>query len=138
MARTPDLLTHYAVCRAAGWPADGPPPQAIIGPVGRPLILDYLAGELRWGLEHAPEAYAVLNTCRALIYLADGGLVSKVAGGDTAGGLVSKVAGGDTALRRGLGPAGLIRRALAQQEGRAAEAAAFVLATATALDRAQR
>jgi Domain of unknown function (DUF4111) len=125
LARTPDLLTHYAVCRAAGWPADGPPPQAIIGPVGRPLILDYLAGELRWGLEHAPEAYAVLNTCRALIYLADGGLVSKVAGGDTA-------------LRRGLGPAGLIRRALTQQEGRAAEAAAFVLATATALDRAQR
>jgi len=122
----PDLLMHYAVCRAAGWPVFGPPPQEIIGPVGRPDILDYLAAELRWGLEHAPEAYAVLNTCRALIYLADGELVSKVAGGEAA-------------MRRGLGPAVLIRRALAQQEGRAPEqrpgpeAAAFALATATAL-----
>jgi Domain of unknown function (DUF4111) len=121
-----DLLMHYAVCRAAGWPVSGPPPEDIIGPVGRQLILAYLASELRWGLEHAPEAYAVLNTCRALIYLADGELVSKVAGGDAA-------------LRRGLGPAGLTRRALAQQAGLAAEqrpgaeAAAFVLATATAL-----
>ena len=122
-----DLLMHYAVCRAAGWPVSGPPPREIIGPVGRQHILPYLASELRWGLEHAPEAYAVLNTCRALIYLEDGELVSKVAGGDAA-------------LRRGLGPAGLIRRALAQQEGRAAEqrpgadAAAFALATAAALN----
>jgi Domain of unknown function (DUF4111) len=121
-----DLLMHYAVCRAAGWQVCGPPPQDVISPVGRELILAYLASELRWGLEHAPEAYAVLNTCRALIYLADGELVSKIAGGEAA-------------LRRGLGPAGLIRHALAQQEGRAAEqqpgaeAAAFVLATATAL-----
>jgi hypothetical protein len=121
-----DLLMHYAVCRAAGWPVSGPPPQQIIGPVGRQQILAYLAGELRWGLEHAPEAYAVLNTCRALIYLADGQIVSKIAGGEAA-------------LLSGLGPAGLIRRALAQQEGRAAEqrpgaeAAAFVLAAAAAL-----
>ena len=124
-----DLLMHYAVCRAAGWPVSGPPPHRLIGPVSRKQIFSYLAGELSWGLKHAPEAYAVLNTCRALIYLADGELVSKVAGGEAA-------------LRRGLGPAGLIRRALAQQQGRAAEqkpgqdAAAFVLATAAALDAA--
>jgi hypothetical protein len=122
-----DLLMHYAVCRAAGWPVSGPPPQQLIGPVGRTQILTYLAGELSWGLEHAPEAYAVLNACRALVYLADGQLVSKVAGGDAA-------------LRRGLGPAGLIRRALAQQQGQAPgrkpgqDAAEFVLATAAALD----
>jgi len=122
-----DLLMHYAVCRAAGWPVSGPPPQQVIGPVGRQQILAYLAGELRWGLEHAPEAYAVLNTCRALVYLADGEIVSKIAGGEAA-------------LLSGLGPAGLIRRALAQQQGRAAgqrpgaEAAAFVLATAAVLE----
>jgi Domain of unknown function (DUF4111)/Nucleotidyltransferase domain len=122
-----DLLMHYAVCRAAGWPVSGPPPEQLIGPVSRKQILAYLAGELSWGLEHAPEAYAVLNACRALIYLTDGELVSKVAGGDAA-------------LRRGLGPAGVIRRSLDQQQGRAAgrkpgqDAAAFVRATAAALD----
>ena len=122
-----DLLMHYVVCRRAGWPVYGPPPQQMIGPVGRQAILGYLAGELRWGLEHATEPYAVLNACRALIYLTDGQVVSKVGGGEAA-------------LRRGLGPAELIRRALDQQQGRAAEerprpdAAAFVLAAAAALD----
>jgi len=122
-----DLLMHYAVCRAAGWPVSGPPPQQLIGPVSRQQVLAYLAGELAWGLEHGPEAYAVLNTCRALVFLADGQLVSKVAGGEAA-------------LQRGLGPAGLIERALAQQQGRAAEqqpgtdAATFVIATAAALN----
>ena len=122
-----DLLMHYAVCRAAGWPVYGPPPRQVIGPVARQQILAYLAGEMRWGLDQAPEAYAVLNACRALIYLTDGQIVSKVDGGQAA-------------LRRGLGPTGLIQRALAQQQGRAAEqqpgadAAAFVLATAAALN----
>jgi streptomycin 3"-adenylyltransferase len=121
-----DLVMHYAVCRAAGWPVSGPPPRQLIGPVSRNQILAYLAGELCWGLEHAPEAYAVLNTCRALLYLGDGQILSKIAGGEAA-------------LRHGLGPAGLIQRALAQQEGRAAEqrpgaeAAEFVRATAAAL-----
>jgi Domain of unknown function (DUF4111) len=122
-----DLLMHYAVCRAAGWPVHGPPPEQLIGPVARERILAYLAGELHWGLEHATEAYAVLNACRALIYLADSQIVSKVDGGEAA-------------LRRRLGPADLIRISLAQQQGRApgrqpgADAAAFVRATAAALD----
>ena len=126
-----DLLMHYAVCDACGWPVYGPPPRQMIGRVGREHILPYLARELRWGLEHAPEAYAVLNACRALSYVADGQIVSKVAGGEVA-------------LRRGLGPAGLIRSALAQQQGFAAErqprpeAAAFVLATAAACSAAAR
>jgi len=121
-----DLLMHYAVCRAAGWPLYGPPPEQAIGPVSRQCILAYLAGELRWGLEHGSEAYAVLNACRALIYQADGQIVAKISGGESA-------------LRRGLGPAGLIDRALAQQQGRAAaqrpgaDAAAFVRAAAARL-----
>lgn len=122
----PDLLLHYAVCRAAGWPVYGPPPQDLIGVVPRPAVLDSLAGELGWGIEHAPEAYAVLNACRALIYLTDHKIVSKITGGETV-------------LSRGTGPAEVIERALAQQRGRepdrppAADAVSFVLATAATL-----
>ena len=94
--------------------------------VRRRMILDYLAGELQWGAEHAPEAYAVLNACRALIYLTDDEIVSKIAGGETV-------------LRGGTGPAEVIRRALAQQRGTepdqlpASEAVAFIMATAATL-----
>jgi hypothetical protein len=101
-----DLLMHYAVCRAAGWAAAGPPPASLIGPVARPAILAYLADELDWGVGYAPEPYAVLNACRAMIYLGDGQIVSKIYGGESA-------------LRSRLGPAGVIERALAQQRGEA-------------------
>jgi streptomycin 3"-adenylyltransferase len=117
---------HYAVCRAAGWPVCGPPPRDLIGAVPRRAILDYLAGELGWGIGHAPEAYAVLNACRALVYLTDHKIVSKIAGGEAV-------------LSRGTGPAEVIERALAQQRGSepdqppAPDAVSFVLATAAAL-----
>jgi hypothetical protein len=107
----PDLLMHYAVCRVAGITVTGPPPTGAIGVVPRPQILAYLAGELGWGLANAPESYAVLNACRALVYLSDGTIVSKIAGGLTA-------------LDRGIGPPGLVRRALDQQQARAPEHAA--------------
>jgi Domain of unknown function (DUF4111) len=122
----PDLLMHYAVCLAAGWPVYGPPAQQLIGEVLRPAILDYLAEELCWGLDHAPQAYAVLNACRAAVYLTDGQIVSKIDGAQTA-------------LRRGTGPADVIRRALGQQRGSlpdgppGPDAADFVLVTAAAL-----
>jgi streptomycin 3"-adenylyltransferase len=121
-----DLLMHYAVCRAAGWPVCGPPPEDLIGVVPRRAIVDYLAGELGWGIEHAPEAYAVLNACRALIYLTDHLIVSKITGGKAV-------------LSRGTGPAEVIERALAQQRGSepdqlpALDAVSFVLATAAML-----
>jgi Domain of unknown function (DUF4111) len=121
-----DLLMHYAVCRAAGWPVRGPAPAELIGSVPRPVILGYLADELSWGIEHAGEAYAVLNACRAQVYLADGRIVSKVAGGRIA-------------LACGRGPAEVIGRALDQQQGHAPQrrpgpdAADFVLAAAGAL-----
>lgn len=121
-----DLLMHYAVCRAAGWRVRGPAPGELIGPISRQAILGYLADELHWGLEHALEAYAVLNACRAAVYLTDGTIVSKIDGGETV-------------LRRGTGPAEVIRRALRQQRGVVAEqptapdAVPFVLATAAGL-----
>src|SRR5215469_8119388 len=42
-----DLLMHYTVCRAAGWPVRGPAPAELIGSVPRPVVLGYLADELR-------------------------------------------------------------------------------------------
>ena len=104
----PDLLMHYAVCRAAGWAVHGPGPRELIGAVPRPAILGYLADELGWGLEHGTEAYAVLNAGRAQVFLADGRIVSKTEGGRIA-------------LARGFGPPEVLRRALDQQQGRATE-----------------
>jgi hypothetical protein len=121
-----DLLMHYAVCRAAGVAVLGPPASELIGPIERAAILEYLADELDWGLANADESYAVLNACRAQVYLADGAIVSKLSGGQTA-------------LRRGSGPAGVITRALAQQRGEqpdqppAPDATEFVSRTAAQL-----
>lgn len=121
-----DLLMHYAVCRAAGVTLFGPDPAAVFGVVPRATILAYLADELGWGLAHGSEAYAVLNACRALVYAADGELVSKVSGGRLA-------------LDQGLGPADVIARALDEQQGKtpagaiAPSAAAFVQLVANRL-----
>jgi streptomycin 3"-adenylyltransferase len=106
----PDLLMHYAVCREAGIALAGVAPHQVIGPVQRRAILGYLADELGWGLANAPESYAVLNACRALVYLADGQIVSKVAGAEAA-------------LARGLGPPDLLQRALDQHRALAPERA---------------
>jgi hypothetical protein len=122
----PDLLMHYTVCRCAGWPVHGPAAPDLIGRVPRLVVLGYLADELGWGIEHGTEAYAVLNACRALVFLADGQIVSKVAGGGIA-------------LARGLVPPAVLSRVLDQQQGKAAERAAapdaaeFVMAAAAAL-----
>lgn len=126
-----DLLMHYAVCRAAGLALASPPPQAAIGAVDRPLILGYLAAELGWGLANGPENYAVLNACRALVYLRKEQLVAKVAGGLAV-------------LEDGSGPADVVRRALDQQQGSAPErpagpdAVAFVRGVAAELRAAGR
>ena len=63
---------HYGVCRTAGYSAFGPPPDEVIGPIARADMLAYHADELSWGLANAPERYAVLNACRARLYLTDG------------------------------------------------------------------
>jgi Domain of unknown function (DUF4111)/Nucleotidyltransferase domain len=123
-----DLLMHYVACRMAGHSVVGPPPADLIGPIARADILAYHADELSWGLANAPERYAVLNACRAMLYL-------------THGAFVSKIAGGEAALQRRIGPPDVITRALAQQRGTqpdqrpAADAIAFVEAAAAMLRR---
>ena len=121
-----DLIMHYAVCRAAGRALTGPPPRDVIGQVPRQVVLSYLADELDWGIRHASEPYAVLNACRAMVFLTDDAIVSKIAGGEAA-------------LDRGFGPAELIMDALRQQRAHGQrqqpgdDAAEFVRATASAL-----
>jgi hypothetical protein len=99
----PDLLMHYVVCRSAAIVVHGPAPGDLIGEVPRRDIVGYLHAELSWALEDAPEAYGVLNACRALAWVDDGKILSKVDGARHA-------------LARG-GPQGLIAAALRMQRG---------------------
>jgi hypothetical protein len=78
----PDLVLHFAVCRRAGQLlGTGLPAVEAFGPVADELVLAQLSSELRWGAEHAPGEYAILNACRAWRFAVDGALVSKVDGG---------------------------------------------------------
>jgi streptomycin 3"-adenylyltransferase len=131
-AHDPDLVMHYAVCRAKGISVHGPAAANLIGEVPRRLILACLAGDLSWGLENASEAYAVLNACRAEAYLTSGQIISKLAGGE----LALEHAKPETA--------GLIARALHQHRGLLPsrppdpDATAFVRAVASRLQTAAR
>jgi streptomycin 3"-adenylyltransferase len=105
-AGDPDLLLHFAVCRARGERiGPGPPAAEVFGPVPRGMVLNQLAAELAWGQEHNPTEYAVLNACRAWRFAADGAFVSKLEGGCSA---LSRVDGADREL---------ITIALARQRG---------------------
>lgn len=104
LAGDSDLLMHYVTCRSAGWVVHGPEPAELVGAVARSTVLGYLADELEWGLDRESQAYSVLNACRALVYLHDEQVVSKIAGGVTA-------------LERGIGPPAAVRRALYEQQG---------------------
>lgn len=77
-----DLIAHYAVVRQSGLRIAGPPPAEVVGAVAREVLLAYVGRELRWGLAQADERYAVLNACRAVAYVRDGVLLSKLAGAD--------------------------------------------------------
>lgn len=94
----PDLVAHFAVCRAAGRVLGrGRPPADVFAPVPDELVVAQLATELRWAAEHAPAEYAVLNACRAWRFVVDGGLVSKIDGGRWA---LDRVPGPDRELVR--------------------------------------
>jgi Domain of unknown function (DUF4111) len=105
----PDLVLHFAVCRAAGrLLGPGRPADQVFAPVPGELVRAQLEAELRWAAEQSPGEYAVLNACRAWRYAADGTLVSKIDGGEWA---LSRVPGPDREL---------IAAALARQRGQPA------------------
>ena len=65
----------------------GPAPQFMFGPMSREMLLEALAQELEWWLEHEAETgfrSPVLNACRAWMYAESGELGSKLAGGEWA------------------------------------------------------
>ncbi len=87
----PDLVLHFAVCRAAGrLLGPGRPADQVLAPVPAGLVRAQLAAELSWASEQRPGEYAVLNACRAWRFAADGVLVSKVDGGEWALGRVAR------------------------------------------------
>lgn len=79
-----DLILHYSVAREHGWSLFGPPSADVFGVIDRKTVVAQLAAELRWAASAAPESYAVLNACRALRFLSDGVLCSKLDGGEWA------------------------------------------------------
>jgi Aminoglycoside adenylyltransferase, C-terminal domain len=80
----PDLALHFAVVRQSGRTLMGPVPEDLVGQLPRDIILEHMRSELRWGLESAPMAYAVLNAARALRFAAENVLCSKLDGGSWA------------------------------------------------------
>ncbi len=76
----PDLVLHFAVCRARGIAVAGPPATQVLPEVPRADLLRSLAAELRWASEKASAHYAVLNACRAAAYAETAQLLSKVEG----------------------------------------------------------
>ena len=79
-----DLPAHFAVLRERGRALVGPPAASIFPPIPRALLLRSFAGELRWAEEHASPSYQVLNACRALRFLEEGVLCSKLDGAEWA------------------------------------------------------
>ena len=75
---------HFAVLRERGRALVGPPPATIFPLIPRALLLRGFAGELRWAEEHASPSYQVLNACRALRFLEEGALCSKLEGAEWA------------------------------------------------------
>lgn len=97
----------------------------MIGRIARVDVLGYLCAELRWALDHACEAYGVLNASRALVYLERDEILSKVDGAQYA-------------LERGT-PHELIIGALAMHHGDRphnppSKAARFIIDTGHALE----
>jgi hypothetical protein len=62
----------------------GPPPAEVFADVDRRRLLRSFADDVTWGLDQGLAGYAVLNACRALRFATDGGLYSKLEGGEWA------------------------------------------------------
>jgi streptomycin 3"-adenylyltransferase len=77
-----DLVLHCAVCRDHAVTVTGRPAGEVFGPIPRERILAAMLSELRWALGHASTGYAVLNACRAMRFVDDGRLCSKIDGGE--------------------------------------------------------
>jgi hypothetical protein len=100
----PDLVAHFAMVRARGQALIGPPPDRVFANPERGMILSSFVNDLEWALENKAGAYGVLNSCRVLRFAREGGLYSKLEGGEWA-------------LESGIGDAHVISAALRRQRG---------------------
>jgi hypothetical protein len=100
----PDLVAHLAMTRAGGIALLGPPPDKLIPPVDRFVLLRSFINDLDWAIEHHRSGYAVLNACRCLRFARTGILGSKFEGGAWA-------------LQTGVGDPSLIGTAMRRQAG---------------------
>jgi hypothetical protein len=103
-AGDPDLVAHFALTRARGVSLFGPPPSEVFAPVDRARLLRSLADDLDWAVHQGLSSYAVLNACRALRFMRNSGLCSKLEGGAWA-------------IEEGVGDPRLIEAALRRQCG---------------------
>ncbi|EGX95376.1 streptomycin adenylyltransferase, putative [Cordyceps militaris CM01] len=113
----PDLLIHFAVCRAKGRIlANFAAPKMrvdVFGAVPRKRIIAQLQDELRRATSEGPQHYAVLNASRAWMYAGTRQLVSKAKGGQWA---MSRLQRDERIPDQG-NKMTLIERALARQTG---------------------
>jgi aminoglycoside phosphotransferase (APT) family kinase protein len=80
----PDLVMHYAVLQQHGIALSGPFASEVFPEIPRELLLRAFVGELQWATDHASPTYQVLNACRVWLFLEEGGICSKVEGGEWA------------------------------------------------------
>jgi predicted nucleotidyltransferase len=99
-----DLVAAFAMTRARGVSLFGPPPSEVFASVDTNRLLRTFADDLEWAVDHDLPSYAVLNACRALRFMRDFGLYSKLEGGAWA-------------IEEGVGDPRLIRAALRRQRG---------------------
>ena len=99
-----DLPAHFAILREHGRALTGPPPATVFPAIPRAMLLRSFAGELRWAEERGSPSYQVLNACRALRFVEEGVLNSKLAGAEwaRARGLQPALVDAAIAHRRGL------------------------------------
>jgi Domain of unknown function (DUF4111)/Nucleotidyltransferase domain len=127
-AGDPDLLVHVLMTRRAGTAILGPSPEIVFGEPPRGAALRGVEEDLRWALERGKLGYAVLNACRAIRFLKD----DRVS---------SKLEAGGWAIEHRAAPPILVREAMAERRGARAniparDAAAFVEQTRALLRRA--
>jgi streptomycin 3"-adenylyltransferase len=127
-AGDPDLLIHVLMTRRAGAAILGPSPEIVFGEPPRAAALLAIEEDLRWALDRRKLGYAVLNACRAVRFLKD----DRVS---------SKLDAGAWAIEHRAAPASLVREAMAERRGARAniapsDAAEFVERTRALLRRA--
>lgn len=99
-----DLFAHLLVLRRRGEAILGPAAETVFGEPPREATLLALEEDLRWALERGKLSYAVLNACRAIRFLKEDQVTSKLEAGTWA-------------IQHRSAPATLVREAMIHTRG---------------------